>query len=66
MTEEDRISYLNFCVGMLLGTLISIRGQVNSHEAARIDYCLQMVNPLIERVYEYQAKENGTEVSSVE
>lgn len=59
MTEEDRISYLNFCTGMLLGTLIAIRAEVDSRGAARIDYCLQMVNPLIERVYEYQATEKN-------
>lgn len=55
MTEEDRISYLNFCCGMLLGTLMAIRTQVSENGKERLDFCLGMVHPLLAKVYEYQA-----------
>lgn len=58
MTESDRISYLNFCCGMMLGTLVASRdGVMDPSIRARIDSCLEMVNPLMERVYEFQAQE---------
>lgn len=56
ITEEDRINYLNFCCGMLLGTLTALRPEVSDAGNARINFCLEMVNPLIAKVYEFQAK----------
>lgn len=54
MTEEDRTCYLNFCCGMLMGTILAIRDLVQEPEQTRIKECLETVEPLLARVYKFQ------------
>lgn len=59
MTEDERTAYLNFCCGLLLGCLVSIRHRVPLPEADHVDTCLEMVQPLMTKVYQFQAQQEN-------